>query len=131
MASFGVTLRGFHFEDWQFTFLLAAGITSADVGKAVALDPAAANTVKLAGDNDVVFGRLMTVENRAQQGILVGGIAIKFSDTLPIADGATFLVGSKVLGGGAGAVKPVSNPTGYERITVLEVQSGFVVVMKE
>ena len=53
MSQIGKTsLKGIFHEDFQYGFLLKAGITEADEGKPVALDTAAANTVKLATDGD-------------------------------------------------------------------------------
>lgn len=101
---FPVSLNNFHFENWQFTFNLAAGITSAHVGKAVALDTVA-NTVKLAADGDEIIGRLEQVEDRVQEGILVGTVSIKFGAILPIKSGETVNVGDYLIGAGAGEVK--------------------------
>lgn len=102
---FPVSLNNFHFEDWQFTFNLASGITEADEGKAVALDTSAANTVKLAGDGDEILGRLERVENRVQAGLLLGTVSIKFGAKLPIASGETVAVGDFLIGAGGGEVK--------------------------
>lgn len=106
---FAPSLRGYDFEDFQFTFNLKAGIVATDVGKAVALDATAAATVKLAGDDDHIIGRLETFENRTQEGALLGTVALKFSDILPIKSGLTgaeaVVVGSTVVGAGSGEVK--------------------------
>lgn len=104
-----VTLRGFHFEDSIFTVNLAAGITKADEGKALALDPSAPNTMKLAGDGDTIVGRLEVVEDRAVEGKLVGACAFRFANVLPIASGATVNVGDTVIGAGNGEVKRLEN----------------------
>lgn len=102
---FPVTLNGFTFEDSYLTCNLAAGITGADVGKALALDTSAANTVKLAGDDDFVIARLETVELRTQEGQNVGTAAFRFSQLLPKASGATINVGDSLVGAGDGTVK--------------------------
>lgn len=99
-----VSLRGFHFEDFMLTFLLTAGITAADQGKAVSFG-AAANTVKLAGDGDTIIGRLETVEDRKVEGSLVGAVALKFANLLPIKSGQTVVAGDTVQGAGGGEVK--------------------------
>ncbi|WCD44149.1 hypothetical protein Lumi_010 [Xylophilus phage Lumi] len=70
----GVTLDGIYDTKYDHTFLLAAGITVADRGKAVAQDPSAPLQCKLAGDGDVVIGRLMSVEDRISEGVLVGAV---------------------------------------------------------
>lgn len=143
--SFGVSLNGFHFEDWQFSFNLAAGITKADIGKAVTLDTSAANTVKLAGDGDVIHGRLEVVEDRSQEGSLIGNVAWKFIQKLPVKSGETVALGDLVQGAGSGEVKALAvstdtDGTGTPAILaakhmnaprVVEVLTGYVVVIKE
>ena len=98
-----VSLRGFHFEDAHLTVTLAAGITAADIGKAVTIDTTAPNKFKLAGADDKVFGRLEVVEDRKTDGQLVGTVAFRFSNTVPRSGAAT--VGQTAVGAGAGAVK--------------------------
>lgn len=110
MAGFTVRLDGIHFEPFYLTFKLASGITNSHVGYAVSIDTSAANTVKLAAAADTIIGRLATVESRTVEGQLVGTVAIKFSDTLPIdtvnATGSSaVIVGSTVVGSGGGKVK--------------------------
>lgn len=135
---FGVTLRGYVFPTWNLTFNLKAGITTSDIGKAVALDSSAANTVKLAGDGDVVIGRLESVENRLQAGILVGAVALKFSDRLPVKAGLAgaevVAVGSSVVGAGSGEVKArtvtsVATPD-YNDNMVVALETGYAIVVK-
>lgn len=107
----GVTLRGFQFEDAQFTCLISGSVSASDVGKAVAQDTTAANTVKLAGDGDVIVGRLMSYENRVQEGLVVGTVAFQFLDTLPIksglSGGAAVVRGKFLIGAGSGEVKAI------------------------
>jgi hypothetical protein len=100
-VALAVAQREFAFEDWHFTFNLTAGITTADIGKAVSMG-AADMTVKLCGDGEKILGRLETVEDRTQVGEgLVGTVAIKFFGKLPssgaIARGAS-VVGSATPG---------------------------------
>jgi hypothetical protein len=127
----------FSFEDFTFTMNLASGITAADVGKAVALDTAA-NTVKLAGDGDNIYGRLETFEDRKQQGIKVGAVSRKFRSKLPVKSGLTSFnvvaVGDTVVGAGSGEVKASNSgsaktPDIYKN-TVVEVGSGYAIVEK-
>lgn len=99
-----VVSRGYSFEPYKFTYLISGTVSDADVGKAVTLDTTAANTVKLAGDNDPVFGRLEAVENRSVLGVVVGTVARKFKDILP-STGA-IAIGQNVTGSAtAGVVK--------------------------
>ena len=106
----GVSLRGLFINEFQFTFRLSAGIVAADVGKAVALVPGTANTVRLAADNDIIVGRLESVENRTVEGILVGTVSLKGGLDLPKGSGVTVAVGDYLVGAGAGLVKPAAKP---------------------
>lgn len=112
IASGGVTLVGIPQQDFRFTFRLTAGMVAADIGKPVALSTAANNTVKLAGDGDVVIGRLLTYRNLTTEGIIVGTVELKggfrFDTTgAPVA----VAVGDQVVGSAtAGAVKAGVNP---------------------
>lgn len=106
----GVSLRGLFVDQFQFTFRLSAGIVAADIGKAVALVPGTANTVRLAADNDIIVGRLESVENRTVEGISVGTISLKGGLDLPKSSGVTVTVGDYLVGAGAGLVKPVAKP---------------------
>lgn len=130
MANFHtkVGLRGFHFEDWILTFTLAAGITAADVGKAVSFG-GAANTVKLAADGDAIIGKLATVEDRKVEGQLVGSVELKFSDLLPVKAGDAVAAGDTVVGGGAGTVKKAAAADHSNNI-VWEVANGYATVTK-
>ena len=126
MAYQGVTLKG-TIPDNDLTFVLAAGITAKHVGLAVAQDTSAANTVKLAGDDDVIVGRLESFEDRsATEGVvvgtvkLVGGMEMKKSE-------AAMKVGDSVVGAGNGLVKAGSAANG---IVVWEVRADSVIVIK-
>jgi len=124
-----VSLRGFHFEDWSLTFVLAAGITTADVGKAVSIDTGAANKVKLAADGDVIVGRLATVEDRTVEGQLIGAVELKFANILPIKTGETIAVGDTVVGAGSGTVK-AADTADHNANFVAEVIGTNAVVVK-
>ena len=134
MAQIGtISLSGIFHEDAQYTFLLASGITEADVGKAVALDTSAANTVKLAGDGDAVLGRLEIVEDRVNEGILVGTVATQGGYRFPVTDGLDAAdvpdVGEYAHGGGDGGVKGSATASNW---LVVEVASddSYVVAIK-
>lgn len=139
MATIGqsISLAGMYFEDFQMPFNLKAGIVRADVGKAVALDTAAANTVKLAGDGDVIVGRLETVEDRNVEGTLVGTVAFRFVAKIPYA--TLVAVGDTAVGSTtAGSVKPrrnagdTANEADYSQNMVVEVDTtnSMAVVLK-
>lgn len=122
----GVSLRGIYNEATQFTFKLAASITRADVGKIVALDTSAANTVKLAGDNDVPLGVLHSVEIRIQEGINVGTVGTKDSVAIPTT--GVVAVGDSVTGSGTPGVAKKAT-TANTKTLVVEVSAGQAVVM--
>lgn len=119
-----VGLANIKFAKVNRTFRLAAGITSADTGKAVSLDTSAANTVKLAGDGDTIIGYLETYEDRQ-----VGAVALNFTEKLPIATSATVAVGDTVVGAGNGEVKAAAAPN-HSINYVTEVANGFATVVK-
>ena len=109
IASGGVTLVGIPQQDFRFTFRLTAGMVAADIGKPVALSTAANNTVKLAGDGDVVIGRLLTYRNLTTEGIIVGTVELKGGFRFNTAGAVA--VGNQVVGSAtAGAVKAGVNP---------------------
>lgn len=100
-----VVSRGYSFEPYKFTYFISGTVTTDDVGKAVSLDTTAANTVKLAADNDIIFGRLEAYEDRAVLGVKVATVARKFKDILPYT-GTAPTIGQSVTGSGtAGVVK--------------------------
>jgi hypothetical protein len=121
---------GFSFEDFKFTYKISGTVTADDVGKAVALDTAAANTVKLAGDNDIIFGRLEAYEDRAVLGIKVGTISRKFKDKLPAASGHTIAVGQSVTGSATAGVVKAATTQDIKDNRVVETGTDYVVVEK-
>lgn len=131
MASFHtkVSLRGFHFEDFHLTGTLAAGITAAHVGRAVSVDATAANKFKLAGDGDTIVGRLATVEDRKVEGQLIGTIAFRFANSIPIKAGDTIAAGDTAIGGGDGTVKKAATAD-HSKNFVAEIINGEAVVVQ-
>lgn len=137
----GVSLRGIFFEDFQFPFNLPSTIQrNQDVGKAVTIDTANENTVKLAGGSDRVDGKLVTVEPRTVEGIDVGTVAWVFADALPIdtASSYTFAVGDTAAGSPntPGQVEPKNDgasktPDRSENVVVaVDSTNGYVTVLK-
>lgn len=106
-----VALHGYDFQDSQLTFNLNASMVAANVGAPVALDAAAPNTVKLAGDGDEIIGVLMTFEDRTIEGQKVGTVELRFAKKLKIKTGETVVVGSRLVGAGGGEVKAVAAPS--------------------
>lgn len=128
MAYQGVTLKG-TIPGNDLTFVLNAGITAQDVGKAVTQDTSAANTVKLAGAGDPIFGRLETFEDRVVEGVKVGAVKIIAGMELPTASSYTAQVGDKVIGAAGGMVTKVG-PDESSDLSVWEVKTGSVIVVK-
>lgn len=124
----GISLWGIHHEEFHYPFNLASGITTTDVGKAVALDTSAANTVKLAGDGDAILGKLVTVENRSVEGVLVGTVELKGG--MKFDKVGTINVGQSVVGSAtAGSVKAATTANHSDNF-VVESGTGYVVVVK-
>lgn len=127
----GVVSFGFPIDDFTFTYLISGLADEAAVaaapGKAVTFDVTAANTVKLAGDGDVIHGRVRTAENRSVLGIKTAAIARKFKEKLPAASGHGIVVGDTVVGAGGGLVKKNGGATPTNS-RVIEVGTDFVVV---
>lgn len=94
----GVSLRGITHEDFHYPFNLAAGMTIADVGKAVALDTSAARTVKIAGAGEKIIGVLVSFEDRVVEGVTVGTVAMKGGFQLTAVSGHSIVVGDWVEG---------------------------------
>lgn len=120
-----VVTQLFSFEDFTFTMTVTGSVVAADVGKAVAIDTSAANAVKLVGDNDVVFGRLETFEDRTQAGIKVGAVARKFRAILPTS--GSIAIGNEVVGSATAGVVKATGTQPAEALKanrVIEVLSG-------
>lgn len=126
-----VVTQLFGFEDFVFTMNVSGTVTADDVGKAVALDTTATNTVKLAGADDIIYGRLETYEDRTQQAAgKVGAISRKFRAILPT-DGTAIAVGDSVCGGATAGLVKAAAADSIDRNTVLEVLSGNRVVVEQ
>lgn len=93
----------FYFEDFQFTFNLPNGTTTADVGKAVMIDSSVDMGAKLVTVGAKVLGRLEQVEVRVQDGVTVGTVSLKFVGALP--SNGTINRGDSIVGYAAGVVK--------------------------
>ena len=123
----GISLRGMAHNDFNYPFYLADGITKADIGKAVSLDTTGPNKVKLAADDDQIIGRLLTVEDRTVEGVLVGTVerkgGFRFTKTA-----AAVAVGATVIGAGGGLVKAAATAN-HAANFVVEVDGNNVIVV--
>jgi hypothetical protein len=126
-----VVAHSFSFPDFTFSMNVSGAVTTADVGKAVTLDRTTPNTVKLAGNNDVIYGRLESVETGGLDGLTIGAVSRKFRAVLPT-DGTAITVGDSVDGGAtAGTVKAQVAADSVDRNVVLEVLTGNRVVVEQ
>lgn len=125
-----IVLEAFSMEDFTFTRYITGTVDASCVGKAVAIDPTAAGSVKLAADGDAVYGRIYQYEDRTQEGVKVVSVERKFIKRLP--KSGTVNVGDHVIGAGAGAVKTATYAVtnGESRNHVLQVGTDYVVVEK-
>lgn len=73
----GVSLRGLMDDGFSYTWNVTGGAVAANVGKAVSQDLTAPNSVKLALLDEPLIGSLVSLENRVQEGIVVGSVARK------------------------------------------------------
>lgn len=126
---------GFPIDVTTFTYLLNAATTAADVGKAVMLDTAAANTVKLTTDAAQIFGRLETFEDRDVLSMKTGAVSRNFKEKLPAANGHGIVVGDRVVGAAGGLVRKANSGvaaevTASQNNIVVEVGTTWVVVEK-
>ena len=124
-----VVAHSFSFPDFTFTMNVSGAVTRADVGKAVALDPATANTVKLAGADDVVYGRLESLEADGLDGLTVGAVSRKFRAVLPTT--GVVAVGDSVCGSATAGVVKAAASDSVDRNTVLEVLTGNRAVVEQ
>lgn len=112
MAAIGVvSLKGLVHDDFQYTFnVKASTVVAADAGvKAVSVDTAAANQVKLAADGDRILGMLSVYENRVAEGIEVGTVSLHggYLFTMKATPSGPEMpaVGDFIVGAGAGTVR--------------------------
>lgn len=108
-------------ETSQYPFYVSGNVSKADEGKAVAIDATAAYTVKLAGDGDVVLGKLAVYENRLNEGIKVGTVSVDGGFELPRANANVVInVGQTVQGAGSGLVKAINANATQSRLLVVD-----------
>lgn len=117
-----VRMAKFDFKDSQFTTFLAAGITAADQGKAMTYDNTGDNKLKLAADQDPICACLYTVENRVNEGTLVGTSEFRFATYFPIKAGLAgnqvVARGKKLIGAGAGEVRAADPAVAADMVAV-------------
>jgi hypothetical protein len=104
LAGGGVTLVGVGTNIFTPTFLLDSGLAESDIGTPVA-QTTVANTVKKAGDGDIILGILQSYENDVAAGVkrgsvhLFGGFRLRYKTSDAVA------VGDSVVSAGSGEVK--------------------------
>ncbi len=101
-----VILKGTTQPDFRYTYKISGTIdASTDIGKAITFDSATANTVKLAGDGDLIIGSLFSYEDRTVEGVKLATIDTKGGMALPKEASVTIALGATVVGAGSGLVK--------------------------
>lgn len=100
-----VFLAGTTHSEFRYTWKISGTITEADEGKALTYDTTAANTVKLAGDGDVVIGRLFKYEDREVEDETLVTVDTKGGMILPKLESTVVAVGDTVVGDADGLVK--------------------------
>lgn len=129
-----VKLHGYTFPDFQFTYTLTSGLVAADRGGPVTRDHTAANSMKKGADNTPLDGILLSLEDRTQEGTLVGAVARKFAVKLPIKAADALAVGDTPICAGGGEVRKWISGTdaalkpGYGP-EVVEVSGGFATIL--
>lgn len=131
----GVVSHGFPIDDVTFTYELTGqaqtdAAAASAAGKAVTQDKTKPAAVKLAGDGDILFGRVFQAENRSVQGFMTAAVQRMFKEKLPAAVGHGIALGDSVVGGAAvnGQLGYVKKATEANRTLVVEVGTDFVVV---
>lgn len=110
-----VVLDGFTYNDDVYTMFLATGHGLTDdelLGRAVTLD-ATAGTVKVAANDEIIYGRIFQVEDRSQEGVVTVAVETKFRKRLKKQVATAFSIGDTAIGEGNGLVKPAvaADPT--------------------
>lgn len=128
-----IVLEAFSMEDSTFTRYISGIADGTDpteiVGRAVAIDTTAAGTVKLAGDGDVVYGRVYQFEDRKQEGVKVVSVERKFVKRLP-KTAAAITVGASVVGAGDGLVKAAAADERANTVIFVDEDLDYVIVEK-
>jgi hypothetical protein len=97
---------GYLVDESIMTFAISGTVTAADIGKAVSVNTAAANTMKIAAADDRIIGRLETLEIRpASQGGTVGAVSFRFIQKFPVQAADTLAIGDTAVAGTAGTIK--------------------------
>jgi hypothetical protein len=126
-----VDLAGTHFSDFHLTMNISgSGLTYASVvGKPLALDTTAANTVKIAGNGDRIVGYARTFEDRINEGTKLVTVETKFIMNFPVTAADALAVGDTAVGGtNAGEVK--KGTAAPNDNIVLKVASGIATVAR-
>ena len=127
-----VVLEGFPFGAFTFTYAMT-GVAQTDAaaaalaGKAVAQDTSEPGAMKLAGDGDIIVGRVYVGENRAVEGMVTASVARKFKERLPAASGHGISVGDRIVGAGDGLVKAAVDNTNHTMPLVIATGDDYVI----
>ncbi len=116
----GVSLRGFYDDNWSLTFNITGTVLQADVGKLVTQDTTVADSAKLSVADSVPLGILLSYEDRKQEGVKVGAVALKGGYGVPFTGALT--VGASIVGSATPGVAKAA-AAGANRTIVTKVDN--------
>ena len=116
-------------QDHIVTFTLPNTVVDADVGRPIALDTAGPNRAKIAGNDEIIIGRLETVEKRSASQT-VGGVSLSGIMRLPLGAAQVVNIGQSVIGHASG-VKAATTPNLADNYVIEVIGTTHVVVVKK
>jgi len=125
-----VVLDGFTQHDFAFTMFLAAGHGLTDdelIGRVVSLDTSADATVKVAADDEAIYGRIFQVEDRSQEGMVTVTVETRFRKRIKKEAATVMARGDTAIGAGDGLVKSALAADPAKNV-VLAVTDDYVIV---
>lgn len=124
----GVSLRGFYDDKWSLTFNVTGVVNkAADIGKLVALDTAAKNSAKLAGNDDAPLGVILSYEDRVVEGVKVGAIALKGVYGVPYT--GALAIGASIVGSATAGVAKAAAAANNTLVVEVDATNGIAVVI--
>ena len=126
-----IILDGFTYHDDVFTMFLASGSGLTDdqlLGRAVTLDTTE-GTVKVAANDEPIYGRIFQVEDRTQEGVVTVSVETKFRKRLKKQVATSFNIGDTAIGEGSGLVKPALSADPTDNLVLAVATDGSYVIV--
>jgi hypothetical protein len=125
----GVTLRGFYDDNWSLTFNITGVVNRAtDMGKLMSLDTTADDAAKLSVADSAPLGVLLSYEDRKQEGIKTGAVALKGGYGVPYTGALT--VGASIVGSATpGVAKAAAAGSNRTIVTSVDAVNGIATVL--